>query len=224
MSGATKHWRSETGNTTCRAATAGIREESMPQRRHRGILRFCARSLLLIVPLTAVAAIALGIVALHQQPAAEASVVRHMTSEMPKLDVGVQQAVHATFTGDRHPALGEPAELRLVVTSGASGVAVRTDIKAPVQATLGKGPISWEGKLSELEVAEIPVSVTLPGDRGGFVRAEIIAQLPDGREIRTATAVYVDPGAPDTPAPEAKTLTEPDGRTLDVVVYRPSDR
>lgn len=207
---------------TCRAATAGIGEESMPQRRHRTILRLSSRSLFVILPLAAIGAAALGVVAFSGDPSAENGVIRHKVAEMPKLDVGVQQAVHATFTGNRTPDVGSPADLRLVVTSGSADVRVHAEIHPPAQAVLQKGLSRWEGTLSEREAAEIPVSVALDGERGGFVRAEITAQLPDGREIRSATAVYVDPGTPDNPAPQPKTLVEPDGSKLDVVVYRPA--
>ncbi len=196
----------------------------MPQSRRRMGLRLSVWSLLIIGPLGLAGAIAAGVLPLGQRPAKGVSVIRHKASEMPKLDVGVQQAVHATFVGDRNPAVGSPANLRLVVTSGAPDVGVTAEIKLPARGIMERGLSKWEGTLSKLETAEIPLSVLLPDDRGGFVRAEITALLPDGREIRSATAVYVDPGAPDNPAPEAKTLTEPDGRTLDVVVYRPAGR
>jgi hypothetical protein len=196
----------------------------MPQSRHRTILRLSGRSLFFIAPLAAIGAAAFGIVPFLHDPGAETSVVRRTVAEMPKLDLGVQQAVHATWIGDRNPAVGSPADLKLVVTSGSDEVLVRAEIRPPAQAVLQKGPGTWEGTLSDREAAEIPVSVVLAGDQGGFVRAEITAQLPDGREIRSATAVYVDPGTPDNPAPQPKTLVEQDGQLLDVVVYRPASR
>jgi hypothetical protein len=221
---ATKRWHSGIGDTTCLAATAGTGEESMPQSRHRTILRLSGRSPYFIVPLIAIGATALGIIALLHGPAAENGVVRRTVAEMPKLDLGVEQAVHATFVGDRSPAVGQSADLRLIVTSSSEDVRVRAEIHPPAQAVLQKGLSTWDGTLSQREAVEIPVSVTLDGDKGGFVRAEITAQLPDGREIRSATAIFVDPGSPDNPAPQPKTLVEKDGQLLDVVVYRPAGR
>ena len=85
-------------------------------------------------------------------------------------------------------------------------------------------PFDDRGELDYEQVAEIPVSVLLPGDKGGFVRAEIHTVLPNGQEFQSATSVYVDPGAPDGLVPEARTLVEPDGTTLDVVIYRPTNQ
>jgi hypothetical protein len=196
----------------------------MAQRLHRGRLQWSIRGLAIIAPLAAAAGIALGVLPLRQQRNGDSGVVRRMATEMPRYDSGIQQAVHATFVGNRQPALGQPADLMLVVTSGSADVNVRAEISVPEHATFEKGPSRWEGTLSELEQAEIPVSVALPGDHGAFVHAQITAVLPDGREFTTGTAVYVDPGDPDHPVAEHRTLIEPDGRPLEVVIDRPSDR
>jgi hypothetical protein len=139
---------------------------------------------------------------------------------MPNLDTGVRQAVHVTFIGDRLPSVGRPANLKLVVTSGATGAVVQARIMTPQGATISTGRSDWEGQLDYREVAEIPVSVVFPTDKGGFVRGEAITRMPDGQVFRTATAVYVDPGGSDTQIPEPRTLIEPDGSRLDVVVYK----
>ena len=181
------------------------------------------RSLLRFAPLILVAAALFVIIpTLKQNPAS--NVVIRKATEMPRMDVGVQLPIHATFTGQRTPAVGQPAELTLVLTSGAADARVRAAITAPASASFGKSPAAWEGTLGALDQAEIPVSVILDGDRGGFVHADITTVLPDGREFTSGTAVFVDPGEPDNPLPEHKTLTEPDGRTLDVVVYRPNNQ
>ena len=78
----------------------------------------------------------------------------------------------------------------------------------------------WSGRLAYQEVVEIPVSVTLPGEQGGFVRTEVEARLPDGRTFNNATSVYVDPGTPDSPAPESRNLVGMNGETIPVVIYK----
>lgn len=181
------------------------------------------RGLLRYAPLIVVVAALIAIIpTLRHNPAPGVAI--HKATEMPRLDVGVQLPVHATFAGNRTPAVGQPAELMLVLTSGAADANVQATITAPASASLGKSPANWRGTLGALDQAEIPVSVVLQGDRGGFVHAEISTVLPDGREYTSRTAVFVDPGQPDNPLPEHKTLTEPDGRTLDVVVYRPNNQ
>ncbi len=166
-----------------------------------------------------VVAVIIGLPPLLDHQAGRRVVVRSVT-EMPKLDTGVRQAVHVTFAGDRQPTLGQPASLRFVVTSGAPDAEIEARITPPAGATVTAGRASWEGRLAYQQAAEIPVSVVFPGDRGGFVRGEVITRLPDGQLFRNATAVYVDPGASDTQVPEARTLIEPDGSRLDVVVYK----
>ena len=151
---------------------------------------------------------------------ADSGVVFRTATEMPNLDTGVGQAVHVTFTGDRQPGVGQPANLKFVVTSGATGVAVQARIAAPEGAVVSTGRSSWDGRLDFRQVAEIPVSVVFPTDKGGFVRGEVITTMPDGQVFRNATAVYVDPGVSDTQIPEPRTLIEPDGSRLDVVVYK----
>jgi hypothetical protein len=196
----------------------------MSKNRHRAAFLPRTRSLGIILPGIALAAILLGAVPWLERRAADESVIYRTVTELPKLDTGVRQAVHATFVGDTKPALGQPASLKLVVTSGANGAEVRTHIAMPEGAALSKGYRDWDGRLDYEQAAEIPVSVLLPGDRGGFVRAEVSTVLPNGQEFRSATAVYVDPGDPDSPVPEPVTLIEPDGSTLDVVIYRPSNQ
>jgi hypothetical protein len=147
-------------------------------------------------------------------------VMLRTATEMPNLDTGVRQAVHVTFTGDRLPALGQPANLKFVVTSGTPGAEVQARITTPLGATISTGRSSWDGRLDYQQVVEIPVSVIFPTDKGGFVRGEVITRMPDGQLFRNATAVYVDPGASDTQIPEPRTLIEPDGSRLDVVVYK----
>jgi hypothetical protein len=151
---------------------------------------------------------------------ADSRVVLRMAAEMPNLDTGVRQAVHVTFIGDRLPGVGQPANLKFVVTSGAAGAEVQARIAAPQGASISMGRSVWDGRLDYQQVAEIPVSVVFPGDKGGFVRGEVITTMPDGQVFRNATAVYVDPGVSDTQIPEPRTLIEPDGSTLDVVVYK----
>lgn len=154
------------------------------------------------------------------RPRAAGRVVRHAATEMPNLDTGVRQAVHVTFAGDPRPRIGRPAELRFVVTSGVADAEVQARLAAPQGATISAGRSDWSGQLGYGQVAEIPVSVTFSGDKGGFVRGEVITRLPDGQVFRNATAVYVDPGDPDTRTPQPRTLIEPDGSRLDVLVYR----
>jgi len=173
----------------------------------------------------AIVAVALALVAVVGLPPilkhrADSRVVLRTATEMPNLDTGVRQAVHVTFTGDRLPGVGQAANLKFVVTSGAAGAEVQARIAAPRGATISTGRSSWDGRLDYQQVAEIPVSVVFPTDKGGFVRGEVITTLPDGQVFSTATAVYVDPGVSDTQIPEPQTLIEPDGSTLDVVVYK----
>jgi hypothetical protein len=151
---------------------------------------------------------------------AESRVVLRTATEMPNLDTGVRQAVHVTFIGDRLPGVGQAAGLKFVVTSGAAGAAVQARIAVPAGATISTGRSSWSGRLDYQQVAEIPVSVVFPADKGGFVQGEVITTMPDGQVFRNATAVYVDPGVSDTQIPEPRTLIEPDGSKLDVVVYK----
>lgn len=147
-------------------------------------------------------------------------VVIHQVTAMPNLDTGVRQAVHVTFTGERAPGIGQAANLSFVVTSGTAGAAVQARIVAPQGATISSGRSNWEGRLEYQQAAEIPVSVVFPADKGGFVRGEVVTTMPDGQVFRNATAVYVDPGVSDTQIPEPRTLVEPDGSKLDVVVYK----
>lgn len=174
------------------------------------------------VALMAVALALLGVVGLPpvMKHWSDNRVVFRTAAEMPKLDTGVRQAVHVTFIGDRLPAVGHAANLKFVVTSGATGAEVQARIVAPQEATIALGRSSWDGRLDYAQVAEIPVSVVFPADKGGFVRGEVITTLPDGQVFSNATAVYVDPGVSDTQIPEPQTLIEPDGSTLDVVVYK----
>jgi hypothetical protein len=174
------------------------------------------------VALVAMALAFLAAVGLHpvMKHRADNRVVFRTATEMPKLDTGVRQAVHVTFTGDRLPAVGHAANLKFVVTSGAAGAQVQARIVAPQEATIALGRSNWGGRLDYAQVAEIPVSVVFPTDKGGFVRGEVITTLPDGQVFSNATAVYVDPGVSDTQTPEPQTLIEPDGSTLDVVVYK----
>jgi hypothetical protein len=144
----------------------------------------------------------------------------HAAAEMPNLDTGVRQPVHVTFIGDRLPGVGQVANLKFVVTSGATGADIQARIVTPGGAVVSTGLSNWEGHLEYQQAAEIPVGVTFAGDKGGFVRGEVITRLPDGQTFKNATAVYVDPGRPDTTPPEARTLTEPDGSKLDVVVWK----
>jgi hypothetical protein len=125
-----------------------------------------------------------------------------------------------TFVGDRQPALGQAAGLRMVVTSSARDASVQTRIVAPNGAEISAGRADRNGSLAYQQAAEIPVSVTFPGDKGGFVHREVVTTLSDGQTFRTATSVYVDPGMPDTPPPEPRTLINPDGSRLDVVVWK----
>lgn len=150
----------------------------------------------------------------------ESRVVIRQADAMPRLDSGVAQPVHVTFVGDRQPALGQAAGLRMVVTSSARDASVQTRIVAPNGAEISAGRADWNGSLAYQQAAEIPVSVTFPGDKGGFVRGEVVTTLADGQTFRTATSVYVDPGMPDTAPPEERTLINPDGSRLDVVVWK----
>jgi hypothetical protein len=190
----------------------------MSRSRHRHTLPARPRRLWVLVPVIALAAAAL-LGGYLQHRGGDAVVIRTV-SEMPKLDVGVELAVHATFVGDRTPAVGQPADLRLVVTSGATGAQISARVLTPDGAALEKGMAHWEGQLDYEQQAEIPVSVVLPGDHGGFVRAEITTVLPDGQQFVNATSVYVDPGQPDSPLPVDRTLIEPDGSRLNVSVYK----
>ncbi len=175
------------------------------------------RAAIVTVALALVAVVGLPPILKHR---ADSRVVFRTVTEMPNLDTGVRQAVHVTFIGDRLPGVGQPANLKFVVTSGAAGAEVQALVTPPNGAAISKGRSSWEGRLDYGQVAEIPVSVVFPTDKGGFVRGEVITTMPDGQVFRNATAVYVDPGVSDTQIPEARTLIEPDGSTLDVVVYK----
>jgi hypothetical protein len=150
----------------------------------------------------------------------ESRVVIRPADAMPRLDTGVAQPVHVTFVGDRQPAVGQSAGLKLVVTSGAPDAMVRTRVAAPSGASISSGRADWDGHLAYQQVAEIPVAVTFAGDKGGFVYGEVVTTLADGQTFRSATSVYVDPGTPDTPPPEPRTLVNPDGSRLDVVVWK----
>jgi hypothetical protein len=172
---------------------------------------------LVTVALVLVAIVGLPPMIRHQ---AENRVVIHRVTEMPNLDTGVRQAVHVTFTGNRQPNVGQAADLKFVVTSGAPGAEVQARITVPAGATISTGRSSWEGQLDYEQVAEIPVSVLFPTSKGGFVHGEVTTRLPDGKIFRNATAVFVDPGASNTQIPEPRTLIEPDGSRLDVVVYK----
>lgn len=189
----------------------------MSRSRHRFLLQARPRRLFVLVPVVAVSAALLGV---YWQQRDDDAVVYRMATEMPKLDVGVRLAVHATFDGDRQPAVGQPADLRLVLTSGVSGAQVQARVVTPEGASLSKGMARWEGELDYEQVAEVPVSVVLPGDRGGFVRAEITTRVPDGQVFTNATSIYVDPGTPDGPVPQDRTLIAADGTRLDVTVYK----
>jgi hypothetical protein len=116
-----------------------------------------------------------------------------------------------------------PAELRVVLTSGAAGAEVEVTVVPPAGAAVAGGMTQWSGRLDYLEVAEIPVSVVLPGDQGAFVRAEVLTRLPDGQTFDNATSVYVDPGAPDSPVPEERTLIGPNGERFPVVITKNPD-
>ena len=139
---------------------------------------------------------------------------------MPRLDVGVRQAVHVTFAEYVKPAIGMPAELRIVLTSGAAEAEVDVQAIAPAGAAVAGGLSRWSGRLAYQEVVEIPVAVVLPGDQGGFVRAEVTTRLPDGQVFHNATSVFVDPGAPDSPAPESRTLIGKNGEPIPVVITK----
>jgi hypothetical protein len=151
---------------------------------------------------------------------AESQVTPRTVAVMPKLDTGVRQAVHVTFTGDTRPGVGQAASLRFVITSGAYDAEVHARIVTPEGAAVDKDLATWDGRLGYQEVAEIPVSVLFPGDKAGFVRGEVTTRLPDGQLFKTATAVWVDPGVSDTQVPEARTLIGLDGEPIDVVVYK----
>lgn len=183
------------------------------------------RSLPLVASVLALAGIAaIVVLSVPGRGGEDGLVQRRMAMEMPPLDTGIAQVVHATFVGDRRPSLGQAAEMRLVLTSAVPDLDVSAKLDAPSGADLTGGLASWNGTMGRLEVVEIPVNVRMDGDRGGFVRAEIVGRTADGREYRSATACYVDPGESDSPEPEAKTLIEPDGTKLDIVVHKPSDR
>jgi hypothetical protein len=151
-------------------------------------------------------------------------VVRRMVSAMPRLDVGVRQAVHVTFAEYEKPAVGTPAQLKVVLTSGAADAEVEVRVFPPAGAAVTAGMESWSGRLAYQEQVEIPVSVALPDEQGAFVRAEVAARLPDGQTFTNATSVYVDPGAPDSPAPEPRTLIGMNGEQIPVVIYNNTGR
>ncbi len=179
------------------------------------------RSLILLLPpLTAFALMRDEPSHLGSLPASGDLVMRRMTSSMPRLDVGVRQAVHVTFAEFEKPAVGMPAQLRVVLTSGAAEAEVEVRAIAPVGATVTGGLTLWSGRLAYQEVVEIPVAVVLPGDQGAFVRAEVTTRLPDGQTFQNATSVFVDPGTPDSPAPESRTLVGPNGEPIPVVITK----
>lgn len=179
----------------------------------------------LLLPLVAAGALVLAAPSRPVRTAGgEDLVVRRTASEMPRLDLGVRQAVHVTFTGDREPAVGEPARLEVVITSGAAAADIEAEVVAPAGAVITGGLARWSGRLGYEEVAAIPVAVVLPGDQGAFVRAQITTRLPDGEVFTSATAVYVDPGAPDSPAPEERTLIGMNGEPVPVVIHRNRDQ
>ncbi|MBM3287635.1 MAG: hypothetical protein FJY88_09860, partial [Candidatus Eisenbacteria bacterium] len=74
-------------------------------------------------------------------------VQRRMAMEMPPLDTGIAQVVHATFVGDRRPSLGQTAEMRLVLTSAVSDLEVSAKFNAPEDGELTGGLASWNGKM-----------------------------------------------------------------------------
>jgi len=189
----------------------------MSRSRHRFTLRARPRRIVVLVPVVALAAALLGTYLVQRD---DDAVVYRTATEMPKLDTGVRLAVHATFAGDRQPAVGQPADLRLVLTSGVSGAQVQARVVTPDGATLSKGASRWEGELDYQQVAEIPVSVLMTGDRGGFVRAEVTTRMPDGQVFTSGTSVFVDPGTSDHAVSEERTLIQPDGTRLDVAVYK----
>lgn len=175
----------------------------------------------LLLPVVAVLALVVDAPSrLASSPASGEGVVRRMASSMPRLDVGVRQAVHVTFAEYEKPAVGMPAELRVVLTSGAAEAEVEVRVLPPAGAAVAAGLDRWDGRLAYQEVVEIPVSVTLPGEQGGFVRAEVATRLPDGQTYTNATSIYVDPGAPDSPAPEPRTLIGLNGEPIPVVIYK----
>jgi hypothetical protein len=176
------------------------------------------------LPLVAIGALLAAQSGSMRLPAAGDRVIRHVASEMPRLDVGVRQAVHVTFTGDREPAVGEPAQLRAVITSGAADADIEAELIAPTGAAITGGLARWSGRLDYQEVVEIPVAVVLPGDEGAFVRVQVLTRLADGQEFTSATSVYVDPGAPDSPAPVERTLIGLDGESVPVVIHRNRDQ
>jgi hypothetical protein len=146
-----------------------------------------------------------------------------MATVMPPLDTGVQQVVHVTFAEYEKPAVGMPAHLRVVLTSGSQEADVELRVIPPAGAAVAAGLERWSGRLDYLQVAEIPFSVTLPGEQGAFVRAEVDTRLPDGQKFTNATSIYVDPGAPDSPAPESRTLIGMNGEEIPVVIYKNPD-
>jgi hypothetical protein len=191
------------------------------QNRHRLAFFASPRRRAVLVPVAIALVAVIGLVpALKHR--AENQVIRHSVTEMPKLDTGVLQPVHVTFTGDTNPAVGQAASLRFVVTSGAANAEIHARIVPPDGASVARGSATWDGQLSYQEVAEIPVSVLFPGDKAGFVRGEVTTRLPDGQLFKSATAVWVDPAASDTQIPEPRTLIDPTdpSKNIDVVVYK----
>ena len=188
----------------------------MPPSRHPAL-----RSLVLLLPsLIALAFMRDAPFNAGALPASGDPVMRHMVSAMPRLDVGVRQAVHVTFGEFEKPAIGMPAQLRIVLTSGAAEAEVEVQAIAPAGASISGGLTRWSGRLAYEEVVEIPVAVVLPGDQGAFVRAEVTTRLPDGQTFQNATSVFVDPGAPDSPAPEPRTLIGKNGEPIPVVITK----
>jgi len=180
---------------------------------------------MVLLPLVAAAALALAAPSRPVRTSGgEDLVVRRMASEMPRLDLGVRQAVHVTFTGDREPALGEPAQLEVVITSGAADADIEAEVVVPAGAVIAGGLARWTGRLGYQEVAAVPVAVALAGDQGAFVRAQVTTRLPDGEVFTSATSVYVDPGAPDSPKPEERTLIGMNGEPIPVVIHRNRDQ
>jgi len=179
------------------------------------------RSLVLLLPVVAALALVLDAPSrLAPRPAGDDGVVRRVASDLPRLDVGVRQAVHVTFAEYEKPAVGMPAHLRVVLTSGAAEAEVEVRVIPPAGAAVAGGLDRWSGRLGYQEVVEIPVSVALPGEQGGFVRTEVATRLPDGQTFTNATSIYVDPGAPDSPAPESRTLIGMNGETIPVVIHK----
>lgn len=182
------------------------------------------RSLVLLLPiLTALALMRDAPFDPDALAANEDVVMRRTASAMPRLDVGIRQAVHVTFAEYEKPAVGMPAQLRVVLTSGAAEAEVEVRAIVPPGAAVAGGLTQWSGRLAYQEVVEIPVAVVLPSDQGAFVRAEVTTRLPDGQTFQNATSVFVDPGTPDSPAPESRTLVGPNGEPIPVVIYKNPD-